>query len=228
MATFVLVHGAFGGAHGWHKVRPMLWAAGHQVFTPSLTGIGERAHLASPQVTLSTHIQDVVNCIEYEDLRDIVLVGFSYGGNVVTGAVDYIGDRVRHMVYLDAALPQDGDSSRPPGIAYRMGEPWLVEGPARIYDDPAEGAWSAPRRSAQPLGTFTEPVRLSKPIEEWPFSRTYILCSAPNSERNAASLERIAYTRTHPAWRFREIETTHMVAQNRPDDLVRLLLEVIA
>lgn len=228
MATFVLVHGAFGGAHGWHKVRPLLWAQGHQVFTPSLTGIGERAHLASPQVTLSTHVQDVVNCIEYEDLRDIVLVGFSYGGNVVTGALDYIGDRVRHMVYLDAALPKDGDSSRPPGIAYRMGESWLVEGPPRIYDDPAEGEWSTPRRSAQPLGTFTEPVRLSKPVEEWPFSRTYILCSAPSSERNAASLERIAYTRTHPAWRFREIETTHMVAQNRPDDLVRLLLEVIA
>lgn len=234
MATFVLVHGAFGGTHGWHKVRPQLWALGHPTFTPSLTGIGERAHLASPQVTLSTHIQDVVNCVEYEDLHDIVLVGFSYGGNVITGCIDFIADRIAHMVYLDAALPKDGESSRsrfgeaPPSLAFRMGQESLLQGPPRIYDNPAEGAWAAPRRSTQPLGTLIEPVRLSKPIEEWPFTRTYIRATASNSERTAAAAQNAEYTRSHPGWRYREIETTHMVPNNRPDDLVQLLLDVIA
>ncbi len=105
MATYVLVHGAWGGAHTFHIVRPMLTAHGHEVFTPSLTGVGERVHLASPQVDLSTHIADVVNQIFYEDLHDIVLLGFSYGGMVVTGALAHVGDRVRHLVFLDAFVP---------------------------------------------------------------------------------------------------------------------------
>jgi pimeloyl-ACP methyl ester carboxylesterase len=236
MTTFVLVHGAFGGAHGWHLVRRLLAQQGHEVFTPSLTGIGERSHLTSPQVSLSTHIQDVVNCVEYEDLRDIVLVGFSYGGMVITGAVDAIHDRIAHMVYLDAALPKDGESSRSiagevAGLSYRMGQDWLVKGPPRVYDDPAEGAWAGPRRSDQPLGTFIEPVRLSRPIEEWPFTRTFIKATAdqPPAGGPLPPLWRNAeHTRNHPAWRYREIDTTHMVPNNRPADLVTLLLEVIA
>ena len=110
MAVFVLVHGAWGGAHGFRKVRGPLRDAGHEVFTPSLTGIGERAHLTSPQVNLTTHIADVVNAVWYEDLSDIVLLGYSYGGAVVTGALEHIGDRVRHLVYLDAFVPGDGDT----------------------------------------------------------------------------------------------------------------------
>ncbi len=110
MAVFVLVHGAWSGAHGFRKVRGPLRAAGHEVFTPSLTGIGERAHLTSPQVCLTTHVTDVVNTVGYEDLRDIVLLGFSYGGFVVTGALEYVAERVRHLVYLDAFVPDDGDT----------------------------------------------------------------------------------------------------------------------
>jgi pimeloyl-ACP methyl ester carboxylesterase len=87
MATYVLVHGAWSGAHGFRKVRALLQSAGHQVFTPSLTGIGERVHLVSPQVDLSTHVADVVNQVLYEDLDEIVLLGFSYGGMVVAGAL---------------------------------------------------------------------------------------------------------------------------------------------
>src|SRR5690349_10235088 len=110
VAIFVLVHGAWGGAHGFRKVRGPLRAAGHEVFTPSLTGIGERAHLTSPQVCLTTHVADVVNTVWYEDLSDIVLLGFSYGGFVVTGALGHIAERVRHLVYLDAFVPGDGDT----------------------------------------------------------------------------------------------------------------------
>src|SRR5216683_3966176 len=112
MAVFVLVHGAWSGAHGFRKLRGPLRAAGHEVFTPSLTGIGERVHLSSPQVNLTTHVTDVVNTILYEDLTDIVLLGYSYGGMVVTGALEHVADRVSHLVYLDAFKPDDGQSLR--------------------------------------------------------------------------------------------------------------------
>src|SRR5262245_48817852 len=110
MTTFVLVHGAWNGAHGFHRMRPLLCGAGHEVFTPSLTGIGERVHLTSPLVNLTTHVLDVVNVVLFEDLKDIVLLGFSYGGFVVTGALEHIADRVSHLVYLDAFVPNDGES----------------------------------------------------------------------------------------------------------------------
>ena len=113
VTTFVLVHGAWSGAHGFGKVRRLLHSAGHEAFTPSLTGIGERAHLTSPQVRLTTHVADVANAVLYEDLRDIVLLGFSYGGLVTTGALEHIADRVSHMVYLDAFVPaEDRKSTR--------------------------------------------------------------------------------------------------------------------
>src|SRR5579859_1448281 len=147
MAVFVLVHGAWGGAHGFRKVRGPLRAAGHEVFTPSLTGIGERAHLTSPQVCLTTHIADVVNAVRYEDLSDIVLLGFSYGGFVVTGALEYIAERVRHLVYLDAFVPGDGDTVSGSGGAGRavvtLGQDWLVPPLPREFDDPAEADWAA-------------------------------------------------------------------------------------
>ncbi|MGE3590825.1 MAG: alpha/beta fold hydrolase, partial [Ilumatobacteraceae bacterium] len=139
MATYVLVHGAWSGAHGFRSVRPLLTGAGHAVFTPSLTGIGERVHLASPQVRLGTHVSDVVNQMLYEDLRDVVLLGFSYGGFVVTGALEHVADRVRHLVYLDAFVPAHGDTlvgmmgGAPTPIT--LGEEWLVPPAEREFDD---------------------------------------------------------------------------------------------
>jgi pimeloyl-ACP methyl ester carboxylesterase len=230
MTTYVLVHGAWGGAHGWRKVRPLLWQAGHQVFTPSLTGLGERAHLTSPQVTLSTHIQDVVNCIEYEDLRDLVLLGYSYGGMVVTGAIDYIDDRVSHLVYLDAFLPNDGQSlygmtrEQPRTM---LGQDWLVPPPAREYDDPAEAAWANPRRNPHPRGCFTEPVRLLRPLEERAFSRSYIKATGePRPPQGGPFWTAADRTRDNPAWRYHEIATNHMIPNNRPQELASLLLEL--
>ncbi|HZC40031.1 MAG TPA: alpha/beta fold hydrolase [Streptosporangiaceae bacterium] len=240
MTAFVLVHGAWGGAHGFRKVRPLLWAAGHEVFTPSLTGIGERAHLTSPQVCLTTHITDVVNTVLYEDLRDIVLVGYSYGGMVVTGSIGHIGDRISHLAYLDAFLPGDGDSlstltggRAAPGLI-ELGRDWLVPPVSREYDDPAETEWAAPRRTPHPAACFTEPVRLARPLEEFPFTRTYIKATGeprpgPGDLRPEAgqpfwaAADRV---RNSPAWRYREIATSHMIASNRPGELARLLLEL--
>jgi pimeloyl-ACP methyl ester carboxylesterase len=231
MAVFVLVHGAWGGAHGFRKVRSPLRAAGHDVFTPSLTGIGERAHLTSPQVCLTTHITDVVNAVWYEDLDDIVLLGFSYGGFVVTGALEYIAERVRHLVYLDAFVPGDGDALAGRGGAGRgviaLGQDWLVPPRPREFDDPAEAHWAGARRTPQPAGCFTEPVRLARPLEDYPFTRTYIKATGEPRPRDGdpfwAAADR---AKASPAWRYHEIATNHMVASNRPEELSRLLLDL--
>lgn len=233
VATFVLVHGAWGGAHGFAKVRRLLQAAGHEVFTPSLTGIGERAHLASPQVCLTTHVADVANAVLYEDLDDIVLLGFSYGGMVITGSLEHLADRIGHLVYLDAFVPADGDSvatltaaaSRAPAIG--PGASWLVPPMARDFDDPAEAAWSAARRTPQPARCFSEQVRLARPLEDYPFTRAYIKASAePRTQPPSPFWTAGDRASASPAWRYREIDTTHMIPSNRPGDLIRLLTEL--
>jgi len=236
MTTFVLVHGAWGGSYGFRAVRGPLRAAGHDVFTPSLTGIGERAHLASPQVDLTTHVTDVVNTVLYEDLTDIVLLGYSYGGMVVTGAVEYIADRVAHLVYLDAFLPDDGqcldDLS---GAGYRAaaigpGSEWLVPPMARSYDSEEQADWHFARRSPHPVGCFIEPVRLRRPLEDYPFTRTYIKATddprEPGDERVHPFWRAADRTKTDPAWRYREIDTDHMIPVKRPAELAELLLEL--
>jgi pimeloyl-ACP methyl ester carboxylesterase len=110
MTTFVLVHGAWGGSWGWKEFARLLRSSGHDVYTPSLTGQGERSHLAGPEVTLTTHFLDVENLIKFEDLNQITLVGHSYGGMVVTGVADRMAETIRHLIYIDAFLPNDGES----------------------------------------------------------------------------------------------------------------------
>src|SRR5271157_4298241 len=110
MAAFVLVHGAWHGSWCWKRVRRLLQAKGHDVFTPTLTGVADRSHLMSREVNLETHILDVVNLIRWEELSDIVLCGHSYGGAVVTGAADRVPDRIRSLVYLDAFVPENGEN----------------------------------------------------------------------------------------------------------------------
>jgi pimeloyl-ACP methyl ester carboxylesterase len=233
VATYVLVHGGWSGAHGFRHVRRSLHAAGHEVFTPSLTGIGERVHLVSPQVGLSTHIQDVVNVVLYEDLDSIVLLGFSYGGFVVTGAVEHIAERVRHLVYLDAFVPRDGDSvwslvGRGNTAPHAMGDDWLVPPLPREYEDPAEAEFANARRTPHPARCFAEPVRVSRPLEEHAFARTYIRATADPADAPGSDAFRAAaeHARTTPGWRYREIDSNHMVPNNRPGELVELLLEL--
>lgn len=199
--------------------------------SPSLTGIGERAHLASPLVNLTTHVHDVVNHVLYEDLRDIVLVGFSYGGMVVTGALAHIGERVKHLVYVDALVPGDGDSAfslggfgEAPPIA--LGAPWQVTAAPRTYDDAAESEFMTARRGPQPMACFTEPVRLKRPLEEHPFTRTFIKATAESSDApgNAAIWAAFERAKASPAWEHHAIASGHMLASNRPAELAALLL----
>jgi pimeloyl-ACP methyl ester carboxylesterase len=233
MATFVLVHGGWTGAHGWRTVRRLLAGAGHEVFTPSLTGIGERVHLVSPQVNLTTHVHDVVNQVLFEDLADVVLVGHSYGGFVAAGAVLHVHDRIRELVFLDAFVPSDGDSvfglsGRPGPPIIEVGDGWLIPPFPREYDDPAEGAWQTARRVPHPMGCFVEPVRLAKPLEDYDFGLSYIKATAEprDAPGGAAFWDAAAHARDSGRWRHYEIETNHMVPSNRPHELAGLLAEI--
>jgi pimeloyl-ACP methyl ester carboxylesterase len=227
MSTYVLVHGAWGGSFGWHKVRPLLQQAGHAVFTPSLTGLGERAHLATPEVNLTTHIQDVTNAIWYEDLSDIILVGHSYGGMVVTGVADRMPERIQHLVYLDAFLPTDGQSLYDMGGGGpRPGSDWRVPPLQRNEDlsDP-EVQWNNARRVDHPRATLEEKVKLRTPLESRPFSLTYIVATGrpdpgPVFDRIAADL------RGNARWTVREISGGHGMNRTNPDGLTRLFLEL--
>jgi pimeloyl-ACP methyl ester carboxylesterase len=188
MATFVIVHGAWSGAHAWRWMRPLLRAAGHEVFTPSLTGLGERFHLGGPAVDLDTHIADVVAVLHYEDLRDVVLVGHSYGGMVITGVADRAANHLAHLVYLDADVPQDGESEfdlMPPEecagyeeAARTSGDGWAVPPP---FPDPlppgtpAVVAWAVARMVPHPLRTLTQPLHLLHPPAR--LRRTYVRCT---------------------------------------------------
>ncbi len=231
MTTFVLVHGAWGGAQTWRAMRPLLWGAGHAVFTPSLTGIGERQHLTSPQISLSTHIDDVVGAIHFEGLDDIVLLGFSYGGMVVTGALEHVAKRVRELVYLDAMVPADGQSAFDlfgPIAPTDVGADWAVDGIEREFEDPAEHEFHVPRRSRQPIRTLTEPVRLARPLEDHPFGRTFIKATGDprRTDRPDPFWEAADRYRDHPGWRYHESTSNHMIPQNRPAELAEILLSL--
>jgi pimeloyl-ACP methyl ester carboxylesterase len=247
MTTYVLVHGAWSGAHSWRRLRPLLAGAGHAVFTPSLTGLGERAHLISPQVDLTMHVLDVVNHVVYEDLRDVVLVGHSYGGAVVTGALDHIADRVRHLVFLDAFVPAHGESvatlaggglapllEPPAGSAPDEQTPtrewltreWLIPPSPRDFGDPAEQAWSDARRRPHPVRCLTEPVVLRRPLEEHDLTLTYVKATAEpeSAPGNAAFWAAARHAAESPRWAGHEIATTHVVQHHEPEALAALLL----
>ena len=201
------------------------------MFTPSLTGLGERSHLTSPLVGLSTHVRDVSNHVLYEDHQDIVLLGFSYGGFVITGALEHIGDRVRHLVFLDAFVPNNGESmlahlGQAGRASAQVGENWLVPSPERKFDDAEEGRWIGERRGPHPMRCFTEQVYLAQPLEEFAFTRTYIKATLnPEADVGAEALWRAArHAQESTAWTYRQIETTHMVASNRPKELATMLV----
>jgi len=172
-ATFVLVHGAWHGGWCWKKLTPLLRAAGHEVFTPTLTGLGERAHLINPQIDLDTHIEDITAVLAYEDLQNVILVGHSYGGMVIAGVAEKAPARLAGLVYLDAFLPENGKALQdyaPPlaelvqaqGAGWRLSSAWLGT-PTEMFDvkESADLAWVTPRLGDQPYGTFTQPVQLA-------------------------------------------------------------------
>lgn len=231
MTTFVLVHGAWGGSYGFRYVRRQLQEQGHDVFTPSLTGIGERSHLTGPMVDVNLHIRDVTNTIFYEDLHDIVLLGFSYGGMVVTGALDLLGDRVRQLIYLDALVPANGQSAHDlipmPLPPEEPGEPWSLAPLPRELDSPEATSWSNARRVDQPIRTFTEPISLRTPLEDRGLPLAFIKASADPAESPESAFWKAArHAQASDAWEYREVATNHMVPSMRPAELTALLLQL--
>jgi pimeloyl-ACP methyl ester carboxylesterase len=169
----------------------------------------------------------------YEDLNEIVLLGFSYGGFVVTGALEHIAERVSHIVYLDAFVPSNGETvwshiGREARTRIELGQDWLVTGPVREYDNPAEADWMGARRTTHPQGCFTEPVFLARPLEAFPFTRTYIKATqAPENDIGNQAFWRAARrAKESPAWQYHEIATYHMVPSNRPQELARILADI--
>ena len=244
MATFVLVHPAWFGGWCWKKVKPILRGRGHEVFTPTLTGLGERAHLANREVGLGTHIEDVANVLKFEDIRDAILVGNSSGGMVITGVADRMPERIAHVVYLDAFVPEDGQSlfdivpseRRQPmhELVQKEGDGWLVPRfappqwekfvpEAWHITDQSDLRWVLPRLTATPLGHFTEPVRrINTAAERLP--RTYIRCTVfpnPIFDRYAEIAQSGA------GWQHRELATSHLPFITNPLELANVLMEAV-
>ncbi|WP_435604802.1 alpha/beta fold hydrolase [Streptomyces sp. bgisy130] len=234
MSTFVLVHGAWHGGWVWQRVVPALRAAGHEVYAPTLTGLSGRAHLLNPQVGLATHVQDIVGLLETHDARDVVLVGHSYAGQVITGVADRVPERLVKRIYLDAFVGDDGDAAidlLPATVAdhYREsvagpGYGWLI--PVRSLEklgvtDKADVDWLTPRLTPHPWLTYTEPLRRTGQEEHVP--AVFIECVewmrvfTPQAEKAAGR-----------GWPTHEIATGHEAMVTAPDELAALLLDVAA
>jgi pimeloyl-ACP methyl ester carboxylesterase len=230
--TFVLVHGAWHGGWCWRRVTERLERLEHRVFTPTLTGLGERAHLLSPAINLDTHIADVVNVIRYEGLRDIVLVGHSYAGFVISGVAEQTEEAIASFVFLDAFVPKDGDSMATIGTpatldamaaAIERGDPTLPPRAAALFKVNAEDcAWVDRLCSPQPIGTFLQPVMLTG-LRERIAKKSYIRASGypnPVFDAHAGKL------RARPGWHVYDVPCGHDVMIDMPDRLAEILLEV--
>ncbi|MCR6671229.1 alpha/beta fold hydrolase [Devosia ginsengisoli] len=218
MSTFVIVHGAWAGSWGWDPVAERLRASGHRVHVPTLSGLGERSHLAHLPIDLITHIDDIVNEMVWHALDDVVLVAHSYGGFVATGVVERAADRIASIVYLDAFIPEDGQS-----FADIIGE--KLTGPVvpapeiggNEYPTEAERDRIAALATAQPTGTFTERLRHSGAYRQVA-RKTYILATGWEGFQQVASP-----LRDDPAWTVHELPCGHDVPLLMPDELAALL-----
>ena len=236
MATFVLVH---GGAHGgwcYGKVAPLLRRAGHEVHAPTMTGLGERSHLVSPSVDLDLHIRDIVAVLHYEDLRDVILVGHSYGGMVITGVADRAVDRVGHLVYLDAANPVNHQSlvdiagpyieaARPTGKVVDGVELVLFPGseplPNYGVTDPDDIAWMQQRLTPHPWRCFEQKLELTNEQALWSIPRYHIVCTSTLATRDPKLIE--AARAEDRLW---DIDTGHDLMISEPQTVANALLEV--
>lgn len=218
--TYVLVHGAWGGGWAFRGLADILQSAGHRVYRPTLTGLGERVHLATPEVTLETHVQDVLNLVRFEALERFVLVGHSYGGMVVTVVADRIPQKVKSLVYVDAHLPVNGESmfdlisaerradlekrAREQGDGWKILPPWPENG----------------KNVAHPLATFRDQVRL-KHSRLPGVAGLYVLTLEPGAQHDAFSAS-AARARAR-GWRVVELRTGHNPHWTMPGELARIL-----
>ncbi len=230
IGTYVLVHGAWHGGWCWAKVARLLRDAGHEVYTPTLTGLGERAHLARPEVDLETHIQDVVAMLEAEELRQVTLVGHSYGGMVISGVAARTTGRIGHLVYLDAFVPETGKSlldyvgERAAAMreaATVNGEGWKLPSfpPERFgVTSQRDTEWLTKHLVAQPLKTFEQPLPAAGGDK---LKRSYIYCSKPATGTFDQFAERL---RDDRKWSFHDVKTGHDAMVTAPGEIAKILM----
>jgi pimeloyl-ACP methyl ester carboxylesterase len=231
VGVFVLVHGGWHGGWCWRRIAPLLTAAGHEVHCPTLTGCGDRAHLGGPDTGLADHVADVVAVLDLDDLRDVVLVGHSSGGAVITGVAQRCRDRLGELVYLDAFVPGPGQSVfdlLPPARLEHFRA--LVDASARIVLDPdtamdgwgvtaaADRAWVRPRLRPFPVGALRDPLPADR-VPELP--RRYVHCTVKPGGDSFAGFA--AAARSDPAWRFAELSTGHDAMIAAPEALAAVL-----
>jgi pimeloyl-ACP methyl ester carboxylesterase len=237
MATFVLVHGAWLGGWCWQRVTPHLRAAGHEVFAPTLTGLGERAHLLTRDVGLETHVLDIVNVVEFEELRDVILVGHSYGGMVVAGVAECVPERLARAVYLDAWFPIDDDRSMIdlgsrylPGFldpmlarAQAEGDGWLIPTPGGPeYPLPFRGddlRWLMAHMTPHPAKTLHDQVATDNTAAVR-LPHTYIVCPTPRQPPRFAPFAEQAQRN---GWTCHQLAAGHFVFMTMPAELSALL-----
>jgi pimeloyl-ACP methyl ester carboxylesterase len=232
VATYVLVHGAWHGGWCWSRVARALQARGADIYMPTLTGLGERAHLASRDIGLETHIEDVLGVLEYEGLTNVVLVGHSYAGVIVTAVADRVPRRLSRLVYLDAVVPRSGQclfDCAGPEFRTRIEEQVRTQGEGwRIPAASAERlgltrdediSWVVPKLVPHPYRTFLEPVQLRIPTSTVP--RTYINCigGKPRGGPRTAQAEGIDD--------YHELSTGHDAMITAPEEVAELLLKVV-
>ena len=236
MKNFVLVHGAWAGSWCWRRVTPLLRAAEHEAYPVTLTGVGERSHLLSKDIRLATHIRDVVNVIDNEELDSVVLVGHSYGGIVITGVADLLlqrgGPSIERLVYVDAVTPYPGESwssqhaketidARVKAAAETGGVSIPSPDASAFGLEGADRDWVNRRQTPQPFGVYQDPLEFdAQRLASVP--RTFIDCTEPALPTIAVMRQRV---RTDPGWKVVEIRTGHDPMVTRPEELAKALLE---
>jgi pimeloyl-ACP methyl ester carboxylesterase len=233
--NFVLVHGAWHGGWCWSRVRDRLSSLGHRVFTPTLTGLGERSHLLNASISLETHITDVVNVVEWEDLDCVVLVGHSYGGWVISGVAERVLPRLASIVFVDSLIPEDGQSlllhGKPEAgqeiLAAKALGKLSRPGPSANdlgVQDPSDRKWVDSKLTEQPLGVSLSFIRLTGAHDLVP-KKTYVLATqyaGASSKRFRVIHDRLSCT---SAWSVRQVASGHDVMIDAPGELVEVLLE---
>jgi pimeloyl-ACP methyl ester carboxylesterase len=233
--TYVLVHGSWAGGWIWAPVAERLRAQGHRVFAPTQTGLGERKHLLSRDITIDTFVEDILNVLEAEELRDVVLAGQSFGGLPTTGVADRMPERIRHLVYLDAAIAQSGQSffdlfpqevvaerrraareggggiAVPPPPIGAFGSIGIPAGPA--------AEWVHRRVTPHPIGAYEAPLELHNPVGNGR-PCTYLSCTAPQFAANEASRRWVG---SQDGWGWVELAAGHCAHVTVPEDVARLL-----